>query len=888
MYKCGICGTDVASVKSYINHCRVHANLPKLRLPCCFKSCCKTVTSYSGLRQHIGRAHGKIRQTNALAKLNELGTELKCSVVYCTYECSNTSQLIRHLKQHIDEGSRVECPLIGCQKSYCVKSSFTCHLSRDHISWALSDLKNAVQVVANEGCDVQSRNVVDLQDEVDDAETGYTAKDLNVLQQNFTQNLSLFFVKMSAQHLIPDNTVSTMVHELQNINALNQLHIKECVRQVLDHSGVADETSCAIVQAMDEVDLVKQCLDEGGVLHSTAKRSAFVRRNSAYVKPQSIYVGTDGRNKCRYAYYVPIRQSLEALMMDKSVMQQCLSVRFSNDSVLRDFTDGAVYKRKFRTAADKKYLTLILYQDSFEVVNPLGSAKKKHKILGFYYVIGNLEPHNRSSIDNVQLILLALESDVNRIGHKIFNRLVSDLQALESEGIENEGHNFIVGVAAIAGDNLGSHWLGGFVTSFSGKSSTCRFCLSSKEEMTGNLDMVEIPRVRTAETYDLSVAKLSTGDASIVEGIKFESVFNKLKTFHVCDPGLPPCIAHDVFEGVVAYDLPLFMRYFTKAKDRHKLFTVQRLNKRLECFDFAGSDAKVKPPLVPLSLERLTGSASQNWCFLRIFPLLVFGLVDPEDDAYDALMLLRTVVELVMAPAISYGEVAYMRVVIDDYIDRRRALFPHVPLRPKHHFLSHYAMLTLQFGPLVRLWTLRFESKHQYFKRCVRRSRNFINVAKMLASRHQLQQAYLSAGIRFEQQCISSDTVTVCEMILPSEVRDFVNCHGLSKEQACSEVTVKGTLYRKGLVLPIQAHHSTKSIIFGEILFFVVSPTVQVMVNVRPSSYNFVCGGYVLHDISELKCLPLSSFADYYPLGIYKLDCESVVLLRHHLLDADD
>ena len=64
---------------------------------------------------------------------------------------------------------------------------------------------------------MQSRNVVDLQDEVDDAETGYTAKDLNVLQQNFTQNLSLFFVKMSAQHLIPDNTVSTMAHELQNI-----------------------------------------------------------------------------------------------------------------------------------------------------------------------------------------------------------------------------------------------------------------------------------------------------------------------------------------------------------------------------------------------------------------------------------------------------------------------------------------------------------------------------------------------------------------------------------------------------------------------------------------------------------------------------------------------
>ena len=103
------------------------------------------------LRQHIGWAHGKSRQTNALANLNELGTELKCSVVCCTYECSNTSQLIKHLKQHIDEGSRVECPLIGCQKNYCVKSSFTCHLSRDHISWALSDLKQETQLMLTTG-----------------------------------------------------------------------------------------------------------------------------------------------------------------------------------------------------------------------------------------------------------------------------------------------------------------------------------------------------------------------------------------------------------------------------------------------------------------------------------------------------------------------------------------------------------------------------------------------------------------------------------------------------------------------------------------------------------------------------------------------------------------
>ena len=135
---------------------------------------------------------------------------------------------------------------------------------------------------------------------------------------------------------------------------------------------------------------------------------------------------------------------------------------------------------------------------------------------------------------------------------------------------------------------------------------------------------------------------------------------------------------------------------------------------------------------------------------------------------------------------------------------------------------------------------------------------------------------------------MSSETVTVCEMILSCEVSNFISSQGLSKEQACSEVTVKGTSYCEGLVLPIQAHHSTKTVTFGEILFFIVSPTLQVVVNVRLSTYSFIYGGYVLHDTREVKCMPLSYFADYYPLEVYKVDGDGVVLLKQYLLDADD
>ena len=41
------------------------------------------------------------------------------------------------------------------------------------------------------------------------------------------------------------------------------------------------------------------------------------------------------------------------------------------------------------------------------------------------------------------------------------------------------------------------------------------------------------------------------------KGIKSESIFNQLHFFHFCNPGLPPCLGHDLFEGVVAYDLAI-------------------------------------------------------------------------------------------------------------------------------------------------------------------------------------------------------------------------------------------------------------------------------------------------------------------------------------------
>lgn len=60
-------------------------------------------------------------------------------------------------------------------------------------------------------------------------------------------------------------------------------------------------------------------------------------------------------------------------------------------------------------------------------------------------------------------------------------------------------------------------------------------------------------------------------------GIKFDSLFNELSYFHVCQPGLPPCIGHDLFEGIVSADLSLYIQHLVKVD---KQFTYLELKSK--------------------------------------------------------------------------------------------------------------------------------------------------------------------------------------------------------------------------------------------------------------------------------------------------------------------
>ena len=550
------------------------------------------------------------------------------------------------------------------------------------------------------------------------------------------------------------STIQMIIDEFQIVHdhGNNVLKANLCSR-LKDANTDLSDTITNIIKDIFQRDLLGSI--NSGVLKTDQRRKTYFKEHFNYVEPINIYLGRNENRKERYCVYVPIKKTLTSLFKQPSVRIQhdksvCNDTCPPRNYVLEDIVHGTLYKENSLFKSNSGALSIILYQDAFEVVNPLGSAKKKHKVLGVYFTLANLEPHNRSNIDHMQLVLLCRETDFKLFGQKkVFTELIKDLKDLEQTGIELETGKSLRGtLCCITGDNLGSHALGGFSENFSTVQHFCRYCLITKEEFTQNV-IAEGP-VRTPEHYDEMAEK--NADGSPIDlfdscGIKFSSLFNTLEYYHVCKPGLPPCLGHDLFEGIVSVDLAMYIAYFIK----NNWFTYRTINRTISQFKYLGGDVNNKPNEINTNGVKIGGHAVQNWCLLRLLPLIVCDYIqDQSDDVLQLCLLLRQIVAYICAPVIAHGQIAYLKLLIEEYLDQRKKLFPHVNLKPKHHYLVHYPSLILKFGPLIRLWTLRFESKHTYFKRCARMLGNFKNICHTFAERHQLLQSYYSVGNLFQ------------------------------------------------------------------------------------------------------------------------------------------
>ena len=74
--------------------------------------------------------------------------------------------------------------------------------------------------------------------------------------------------------------------------------------------------------------------------------------------------------------------------------------------IMFDYSDEEIYERHSFFTTHPNAIRIQLLIDEFETVNPLGSEKRKQKLCGAYYSIGNLHLCYRSITSQTHLAML--------------------------------------------------------------------------------------------------------------------------------------------------------------------------------------------------------------------------------------------------------------------------------------------------------------------------------------------------------------------------------------------------------------------------------------------------------------------------------------------------
>ena len=294
--------------------------------------------------------------------------------------------------------------------------------------------------------------------------------------------------------------------------------------------------------------------------------------------------------------------------------------------LLTDFCDGTVFSNHSLFSTNKHALQIVGYYDDLEVVNPLGSYMKKHKLGCLYFFLGNIRPQYRSTLKNIHLVAVGQTEDIQHYGTNAFlTPFVEDLKKLYLDGLSIKvGDNNVIlngGLIAFLADSLAAHAIGGFKGSMSFSLRVCRTCMVTPDQIQQCYSESSCT-LRTPENHFEQCSLLEghlRNHFSTTYGINFLSVLEEVPGFSVIN-GLPHDIMHDLYEGVVPFELKLLLQHCVS----RKYFTIDELNSRMDSFGFARNEPRHIDPLVTrVGDTKIRKSASQMMTLSQHFPLLI-------------------------------------------------------------------------------------------------------------------------------------------------------------------------------------------------------------------------------------------------------------------------
>lgn len=281
----------------------------------------------------------------------------------------------------------------------------------------------------------------------------------------------------------------------------------------------------------------------------------------------------------------------------------------------------------------------------------------------------------------------------------------------------------------ILGDNLGLNTIFGFVESFA-RTVCCRSCYANPDQIK-TLTKEDKSLMRTVQKYETDALLLHTSET----GIKEKCIFNVLDDFHVIE-NQSVDIPHDLYEGMCNY---VMTKILLKLIIEDECFSIDYMNYQLKTIDFG-----FESPNIPLDISldyikkhgKMRMSGSESLFFARYFGILVGSEVPQHNEIWELYEKLREIVHILTSPVITKSHILQLEILLTEHHILYTKYFG--DLKPKFHFLLHYVKLISKFGPLIKLSTIRFESKHCEIKEMLKGCKSNVNILKTIGIRYQL------------------------------------------------------------------------------------------------------------------------------------------------------
>ena len=288
------------------------------------------------------------------------------------------------------------------------------------------------------------------------------------------------------------------------------------------------------------------------------------------------------------------------------------------------------------------------------------------------------------------LVSIAASPIIRKHGiDEILNPFVRDLRDLAANKlhvfIDGKVREFEVALLAFLADNLGAHQIGGFKESMSFARRICRSCMTTTADAQHNFVESQF-KLRTMEQHSKECDEAENDPEKSKEyGINRRSILESIPNFS-CAEGLPHDIMHDLFEGVVPYELKLLLAYYITTK---KYFTLHQLNMRIQNYGYGYTEVSDKPSQIS-DINHIRQSAAQMWLLASLLPLLIGNLVPEECEYWKCFITLLRICSIAAAWSVSSSTIDYLTVIIEEHHQLFKKLYPDMKIIPKMHYMVHY------------------------------------------------------------------------------------------------------------------------------------------------------------------------------------------------------